>query len=48
MNEGVGFVALITPVAVHLVNAAAVVGIQVSEMAGAPLASVVSGGFADP
>jgi len=46
MNEGGEFVALLTPVAVHLVSAAAVVGIQVSEVAGAPLAPVVSGGFA--
>jgi hypothetical protein len=38
VNRGAEFIALISPIAVHLVNTAAVVGIQVSEVAGAPLA----------
>jgi len=40
MNQrGCRFFALLTPVAVHLVNAAAVVSIVVSEVAGAPLSA---------
>jgi hypothetical protein len=46
MNEGGDFVALLTPVAVHLVNAAAIVEIQVTEVAGAALASVPRDGIA--
>jgi hypothetical protein len=47
MNQrGSGFFALITAVAVHLVNAAAVVNIQVSEAAGAPLSGEDEGGQA--
>lgn len=38
MNRAGEFVALLTPVAVHLVNVAAIVGVQVTETAGAPLA----------
>ena len=32
------FFAVLTPIAVHLVNAAAVVGVELAESAGAPLA----------
>ena len=47
MNQrGNGFFALITPVAVHLVNPAAVIGMQVQESAGAPLAIAREGGLA--
>jgi hypothetical protein len=46
MNQrGCEYFALITPIAVHLVNTQAVVGIKLSESAGAPLA--VSGGGED-
>lgn len=46
MNQrGWEYFALITPIAVHLINTAAVVGIQLSESAGAPLA--MAGGDAD-
>lgn len=44
MNQrGREFFALITPIAVHLVNTAAVVSVKLSESAGAPLASSGSG-----
>lgn len=47
MNQrGWEYFALITPIAVHLVNTASVVGIQLSESAGAPLA-VAGGGMGD-
>jgi hypothetical protein len=42
-QRGWEYFALITPIAVHLVNTAAVVGIKLSESAGAPLA-VAAGG----
>jgi hypothetical protein len=38
MNEGPDFFALLTPIAAHLVNATAVVAVQLSETAGGPLA----------
>ncbi|MEK7329235.1 MAG: hypothetical protein AAB290_05125 [Candidatus Eisenbacteria bacterium] len=44
MNQrGWEYFALITPIAVHLVNTAAVVGIQLSESAGTPLAMADGG-----
>jgi len=46
MNGSSEFVALLTPVAVHLVNVAAIVGIQVTEAAGAPLAPHTIDGMA--
>ena len=46
MNEGAEFVAVLTPIAVHLVNTAAIVSLQVEEVAGAPLARVALDGFA--
>ena len=39
-QQGWEFFALLTPVAIHLVNATTVVGIQLAESAGAPLGSV--------
>jgi hypothetical protein len=51
MNQaGWEFFALITPIAVHLVNTAAVVDIKLSESAGAPLAPVAATGpeFSSP
>ena len=48
MNQrGWEYFALITPIAVHLVNTAAVVGIQLAESAGAPLAVAGGGAGAD-
>ena len=47
MNQRGGrFFALITPVAIHLVNADCVIGIQVAEAAGAPLAGAAEKGLA--
>jgi hypothetical protein len=46
MNEGGEFVALLTPVAVHLVNVSAIASLQVSEVVGAPLARSTLDGFA--
>jgi len=44
MNQrGREYFALITPIAVHLVNTAAVVGVQLSESAGAPLGTAEGG-----
>jgi hypothetical protein len=44
MNQrGREYFALITPIAVHLVNTSAVVGVQLSESAGAPLGAVEGG-----
>lgn len=46
MNGGGSFIALLTPVAVHLVNAGAVASMQVSEAVGAALARSSTDGFA--
>jgi hypothetical protein len=46
MNGRGAYVALLTPVAVHLVNAAAIASMQVSEAVGAPLARASTDGFA--
>jgi hypothetical protein len=46
VNEAGEFVALLTPVAVHLVNVAAIVAVQMTEVAGAPLAQVSIEGIA--
>jgi hypothetical protein len=46
MNAGSPFIALLTPVAVHLVNAASIASLQVSEVVGAPLARTSLDGFA--
>jgi hypothetical protein len=48
INEGGEFFALLTPIAAHLVNAAAVVEVQVSERAGAALASMAGNGLTVP
>lgn len=46
MNQGGEFIALLTPVAVHLIHAGAIASLQVAEVVGAPLARVSLDGFA--
>ena len=46
VNEGGEFIALLTPIAVHLVNTAAIASLQVSEAVGAPLAQAPLSGLA--
>ena len=44
MNQREGdFVALVTPIAIHLINSGAVVSVQLRESAGAPLAALDAG-----